>query len=120
MRVLIVDDHSEVRRMLRIALGMNPAVEVVGEADSASSAVALATRLKPHTILLDLILPGAPSREVFKSVRSAAPSSRIVIYSARESSRAWYVGQGVQFFGKATDSVDALMACLREGADPDH
>jgi hypothetical protein len=41
-------------------------------------------------------------------LRDAAPSARVVIYSGKESSRRWYERQGAQFFGKATDRLDAL------------
>jgi hypothetical protein len=67
-------------------------------------------------IVLDLRLPDAAPRAAFAALRDAAPSARVVIYSARESSRRWYE-QGAQFFGKATDRLDALFDWCRIEAD---
>lgn len=107
-----MDDHREVRVMLRVGLGLRPNLEVVGEAGSAATAAALARQLCPDTIVLDLVLPDAAPRDTFARMRSAAPQSQLVVYSARDSRREWYREQGVQFFSKATDSADSLVAWL--------
>jgi DNA-binding NarL/FixJ family response regulator len=56
--VLIVDDHPIVREGLRGMLIPEPDLEVVGEAGSGDEAVALAPRLRPDVILMDLRMPG--------------------------------------------------------------
>ncbi|ARZ68515.1 hypothetical protein SMD11_2867 [Streptomyces albireticuli] len=56
MRVLLCDDHAVVRAGLRALLASAPGVEVVGEAGDGAEAVALAARLRPAVVLMDLQL----------------------------------------------------------------
>jgi DNA-binding NarL/FixJ family response regulator len=58
IRVLLADDHPVVREGLRGMLAAEPDIEVVGEAASGNEAVALAGRLRPDVILMDLRMPG--------------------------------------------------------------
>jgi DNA-binding NarL/FixJ family response regulator len=56
--VLIVDDHPVVRDGLRTVLSAEPGVEVVGECGRGDEAVAVAAKLRPDVVLMDLRLPG--------------------------------------------------------------
>ena len=57
IRVLIVDDHAVVRSGLRVFLDLQPDIEVVGEAADGSEGVAVARRLEPDVVLMDLLMP---------------------------------------------------------------
>lgn len=56
VRILLCDDHAVVRAGLLALLGSEPDIEVVGEAGSGEEAVALAARLAPDVVLMDLQL----------------------------------------------------------------
>ncbi|MFE7788110.1 response regulator [Streptomyces sp. NPDC057460] len=56
VRILLCDDHAVVRAGLLALLGSEPDIEVVGEAGSGEEAVALAARLTPEVVLMDLQL----------------------------------------------------------------
>ena len=56
--VLLVDDHSLVRRGFRRMLEDEPDMTVVGEASDGAEAVKLAKQLKPKVIVMDCALPG--------------------------------------------------------------
>ncbi|GAA3478404.1 response regulator [Streptomyces sp. NPDC002596] len=56
VRILLCDDHAVVRAGLLALLGSEPDIEVVGEAGSGEEAVALAARLTPDVVLMDLQL----------------------------------------------------------------
>src|SRR6478736_6588772 len=57
IRVLIVDDHSVVRMGLRMFFELQDDIEVVGEATDGSEGVAMARRLEPDVVLMDLLMP---------------------------------------------------------------
>jgi DNA-binding NarL/FixJ family response regulator len=57
IRILIADDHPIVRAGLQDVLSSQPDFEVIAEAKNGAEAVALADRLKPHVVLMDLSMP---------------------------------------------------------------
>lgn len=57
LRVLIVDDQSLVRAGFAMILGVEPDIEVVGEAGNGVEAIAAARKLKPDVILMDIRMP---------------------------------------------------------------
>ncbi|OSP40423.1 DNA-binding response regulator, partial [Streptomyces sp. 13-12-16] len=56
VRIVLCDDHAVVRAGLRALLDSAPGIEVAGEADSGAEAVALAVKLTPDVVLMDLQL----------------------------------------------------------------
>jgi DNA-binding NarL/FixJ family response regulator len=59
VRIVIADDHAIVRGGLRALIGAVDGFELVGEADSASGAIAAVLRQKPDVVLLDIQMPGS-------------------------------------------------------------
>jgi len=57
IRILLVDDHSVVRKGLRLFLSYDPELEVVGEAADGAEALSLARTLKPDVVVMDLLMP---------------------------------------------------------------
>ncbi|MEU7105045.1 response regulator [Streptomyces stramineus] len=69
VRILLCDDHAVVRAGLRALLGSAPGIEVVGEAGDGEEAVALAARLRPDVVLMDLQLgPGTDGIEATRRI----------------------------------------------------
>ncbi|MFD5873469.1 response regulator [Streptomyces sp. NPDC060322] len=72
VRILLCDDHAVVRAGLLALLGGEPDIEVVGEAGSGEEAVALAARLGPDVVLMDLQLgPGIDGVEATRRITAA-------------------------------------------------
>ncbi|MEV5162561.1 response regulator transcription factor [Streptomyces sp. NPDC053728] len=72
VRILLCDDHAVVRAGLLALIGGEPDIEVVGEAGSGEEAVALATRLGPDVVLMDLQLgPGIDGVEATRRISAA-------------------------------------------------
>jgi two-component system, NarL family, response regulator LiaR len=82
IRVLIADDHAVVRQGLRTFLDLQDDIEVVGEAADGAEAVALAERLAPDVVLMDLVMPGVDGVEAIRRLRERAPATRAVVLSS--------------------------------------
>jgi DNA-binding NarL/FixJ family response regulator len=83
--VLIVDDHELLRVGLRARLEREPEIAVVGEAESAERAVAMARLLQPQLILLDLLMPRKSGYEALPELAEAAPGAKILVVSSQAS-----------------------------------
>ena len=85
---MLVDDHELVRAGLRTFLGLQPDIEVVGEAAAGEQALALLPGLAPDIVLLDLVLPGMSGLDVVARLRVAHPEVKVVVltsYAGEES-----------------------------------
>jgi two-component system, NarL family, response regulator LiaR len=78
IRVLIADDHSVVRQGLRMFLGLDPELEVVGEAANGDEAVLMARQLRPAVVLMDLVMPGMDGIEATKVIRGELPATEVL------------------------------------------
>jgi DNA-binding NarL/FixJ family response regulator len=84
VRVLLVDDVADVRRLVRIALRYHGGFDVVGEAEAGLTAVEMATSLQPDVVLLDLGLPDLAGRDVLSRLRDVAPLAKVVVFTGAE------------------------------------
>jgi DNA-binding NarL/FixJ family response regulator len=78
-RVLVVDDHPIVRSGIVSVLATQPDFEVVGEAADGAEAVALASRLEPDLVLMDLRMPARGGASATEAILAARPATRVVI-----------------------------------------
>jgi DNA-binding NarL/FixJ family response regulator len=78
IRVLIADDHEVVRQGLRVSLGVDPELEVVGEAADGAEAVHLAHRLRPDVVLMDLLMPQLDGIAATEIIRRELPDTEVV------------------------------------------
>ena len=82
IRVLLVDDHAVVREGLRAFLQLQPDIEVVGEADGGETALALAARVEPDVVLMDLLMPDGDGIAAIRGLRAAQPQARVLVLSS--------------------------------------
>lgn len=79
--VLLVDDHSLVRRGFRRMLEDEPDLSVVGEASDGKQAVELARSLKPQVVIMDCALPELNGLQATRKILEFAPDTLILMLS---------------------------------------
>ena len=79
--VLLVDDHSLVRRGFRRMLEDDPAITVVGEAEDGHQAISLAAELRPRVVVMDFALPSMNGAVAARHILRNAPETAILILS---------------------------------------
>ena len=78
IRVIVVDDHSVVRQGLRMFLGADPELSVIGEARDGSEAIRLVRELHPEIVLMDLLMPGMDGLTAIPILRREFPDTEII------------------------------------------
>jgi DNA-binding NarL/FixJ family response regulator len=118
VRVLLVDDAPEARRLVRTALRFRGGFELVGEASTGVAAITLVEELEPDVVVLDLGLPDITGRDVLTRVREQNPRVKVVIFSGAEpEDRAWYDQHAEGYVLKDAD-IDFLVGLLEAVARP--
>jgi DNA-binding NarL/FixJ family response regulator len=79
--VLLVDDHSLVRRGFRRMLEDDPSITVVGEAEDGHQAVQLAAELLPKVVVMDFAMPSMNGAVAARHILRTAPETAILILS---------------------------------------
>ncbi len=82
IKILIVDDHSIVRKGLRALLASQPDMDVVGEAADGQEAVNKAESSHPEVILMDLMMPVKNGIEAISEIKKKYPGIRILVLSS--------------------------------------
>jgi len=80
--VLLADDHIIVREGFRQMLELEADLRVVGEAADGRQAVALAVKLRPEVVLMDIAMPRLNGLEATRQVLEALPSAKVIILSS--------------------------------------
>jgi DNA-binding NarL/FixJ family response regulator len=106
IRVLLVDDHSLVRRGFRRMLEDEPDMEVVGEAGNGEDAIKLARDLHPHVIVMDCALPGMNGLDATRQIIDDWPEASVVMLSMHSEST--WVRQAIDAGAKGYVLKDAL------------
>jgi len=114
--VLLAEDHMIVREGFRKILELQDDFEVVGEAREGRQAVALAKKLRPNVVLMDIAMPRLNGLEATRQVLKALPTTKVLILSAHRDDA--YVENATEsgavgFLLKQTSAEDVCRA-IRE------
>lgn len=115
-KVLLIDDHSDIRRLIRITLGK--AFEVI-EAESGRTGLTLAREQRPDLMILDVMMPGdLDGFSVLEALKAdpATAGIKVVMVTARGQSEDYDLGMGKgadAYFVKPFSPLQ-LVACIRE------
>jgi DNA-binding NarL/FixJ family response regulator len=116
--VLLVDDKRRFREVARTMLAA-PYFDVVGEAASGEEGVRLAEALRPHLVLMDVMLPGMNGVEASKQIVASNPGTVVVLTSAYRRSE---LGIALEKTGAAAffQKEDLRPGALRALVSADH
>jgi DNA-binding NarL/FixJ family response regulator len=79
--VLLVDDHSLVRRGFRRILEDEPDIEVTGEAADGGEAVRLAKELQPNVVVMDCAMPNMNGLQATRKILEQQPQTLVLMLS---------------------------------------
>lgn len=83
IRILVVDDHTVVRKGLHSLLSAEKyGIEVVGEAADGLDAIEKARQLNPQVILMDLMMPRMNGIEAIQAIRQELPEARFLVLTS--------------------------------------
>ncbi|HLM87335.1 MAG TPA: response regulator transcription factor [Solirubrobacteraceae bacterium] len=85
IRVVLADDHTAMRRSLRMVLEHEPNIEVVAEAHDLASVVRGVEDCQPDVLVLDLTMPDGSSVQAIGEIRERAPATQIVVLTMDDS-----------------------------------
>ena len=115
IETLIVDDHDDIRLLLRLVLGAEAGIEVTGEACNGLEAVDAYIDLHPTVIVLDEMMPGMRGLDVVRTLRDRGDEPRVVLCSAHLDTHVRHEASelGVDRCVSKND-VDGVITAVRE------
>lgn len=117
IRVAIVDDHGIVRQGLR-ALLTRPGIEVVGEAESGTTAIELAERIAPDVMLLDIRMKDGDGLHSLPQIKAVSPHTSVIVLTtyANPSYLARAISGGAAGYLSKEANPDQIVRAVRAAA----
>ena len=116
--IAIVDDSPAIRKLIRAFIESHTDWLVCGEAEDGNAAIALAERLHPNLIVLDLSMPVKNGLDAARTIRSESPESRMVLFTAHANDQltieAKQVGISTVLAKDEKASLEQLVSILRQ------
>ena len=106
IKVLLVDDHSLVRRGFRRMLEDEADMEVVGEAGTGEESIKLAKELRPNVVVMDCALPGMNGLQATRKIIEDSPDTAVLMLSMHTEGT--WVHQAIEAGAKGYVLKDAL------------
>ncbi len=119
IRILLVDDHTVVRKGLRTFLSYDSDLEIVGEAADGAQALRMAQELSPDVVLMDLLMPGMDGIEATALIRRELPDTEVLALTSvlEDASVVGAVRAGAIGYLLKDTQADALCQAIKAAAD---
>ena len=117
-RLLLVDDHAVVRSGLKMLLGSESDVEIVGEASTAAQAMETAGMVKPDVILMDIGLPDLSGIDATREIKKRFPEISIVALTIHEDEEYFFkmLEAGASGYVPKRAAPEELLIAIRAAA----
>jgi two-component system response regulator NreC len=114
INVILADDHAVLRAGLRALLNAEPDIEVIGEAADGQEAIALAERLHPDVVVMDITMPRMDGLRATRQIAERMPELRVLVRTMHAEEQ--YLFQVLEAGGAGyvlknsadTDLIDAI------------
>jgi two-component system, NarL family, response regulator LiaR len=118
IRIVIADDHSVVRQGLRMFLGLDSELEVVGEAANGAEALRMARQLRPDVVLMDLLMPVMDGIAATAAIRHELPDIEVLALTSvlEDASVVGAVRAGAIGYLLKDTQADALCLAIKAAA----
>jgi two-component system response regulator NreC len=90
IRILLVDDHAVVRAGLRMLLGADPELEIVGEAENGAQALRLTGELAPDVVLMDISMPDMNGIEATRRIKVENQHAAVLALTMHEDDQYFF------------------------------
>lgn len=84
IKVVVADDHAIVREGVRMILGQEQDIEVVGEAGDGQQAIDLVEALGPQVVIMDISMPGVGGIEATQRLKTSHPQVQVLALTMHE------------------------------------
>src|ERR1039457_1663039 len=113
--VLLVDDHSLIRKGFHLILDAETDIQVAGEAGDGTTAVSMCSALRPDVVLMDIRMPGRDGIEATRDIVAAGLPSKVLILTTFDLDDYVYAGlrAGASGFLLKDPQPDDLVAAIR-------
>jgi DNA-binding NarL/FixJ family response regulator len=115
LRILLADDHETIRHGVRMLIEKEEGWEVCGEASDGRKAVALAEKLVPDVVVLDIGMPELNGLDAARQIKRVLPKTEVLIFTGEESEQLIHevFAAGVRSYILKSDIGSHLVEAIR-------
>lgn len=111
LKVLVVDDHEDIRMLLRVEMTFDERIGEVREASHGIEAVDICREFAPDAVVLDQMMPRMSGEEAAAEIRKILPETKIVAFSGDSHGHPSWADR---HFEKGTPQTEEIIASLFE------
>ena len=121
IKVVLADDHSVVRKGIKMLISGDESIEILGEAASGTEALQMVKSMGPNIIITDISMPGMSGIELAEKIKTEYPSTKVLVLSTHNDEeyilRSFEAG-ALGYLPKDTEE-DEVLAAIKTVADGD-